>query len=120
MNLPRWSFLRAAARTGGRPIVLEHPGVCDALHAPEGPSRFASAARRRYPVLGPLSGAALSSAVRATGAVAADYPSGQRELTVDQLALPKGVRIPHLPRRRAHVTRSTGNAPRIASGQGDG
>lgn len=27
----------------------------------------------------------------------ADYPSGQRGLTVNQLALPSGVRIPHLP-----------------------
>src|SRR5699024_10660490 len=120
MNLPRWSFLRAAARTGGRLMVVEHPGVCDALHAPEGPSRFVSAARRRYAVLGPLPGAARSSAVRGTGAVTADYPSGQRELTVNQLALPTGVRIPHLPRRRVHVTGSTGNARRIASGQGDG
>lgn len=29
--------------------------------------------------------------------VSADYPSGQRGLTVNQLALPTGVRIPHLP-----------------------
>lgn len=27
----------------------------------------------------------------------ADYPSGQRGLTVNQLATPTGVRIPHLP-----------------------
>ena len=28
----------------------------------------------------------------------ASYPSGQRDLTVNQLALPSGVRIPHSPR----------------------
>src|SRR5699024_714835 len=94
--------------------------ACDALHAPERPSRFASAARRRYAVPGLLPAAARSRTVRATGAVTADYPSGQRELTVNQLALPTGVRIPHLPRRRVHVIRSTGDAPRVASGQGGG
>src|SRR5699024_7051251 len=55
--------------------------------------------------------------VRATGAVTADYPSGQRELTVNQLALPTGVRIPHLPRRRVHVIRSTGDAPELPPGK---
>ena len=32
----------------------------------------------------------------------ADYPSGQRGLTVNQLAMPTGVRIPHLPPKREH------------------
>lgn len=32
--------------------------------------------------------------------VAADYLSGQRGLTVNQLAMPTGVRIPHLPQRK--------------------
>ena len=38
-----------------------------------------------------------TASVASAGVFSADYPSGQRGLTVNQLALPTGVRIPHLP-----------------------
>src|SRR5699024_8735728 len=49
-------------------------------------------------------------------AVEAGYPSGQRELTVNQLALPTWVRIPHLPPPRISVIRGTGTSQELPAG----
>src|SRR5690606_20439834 len=101
-------------------------------HPPDRPGRAVTLFMPSDPLLGSLRRRRLGMLFRVnfqrtpdliewlTEVIAADYPSGQRELTVNQLALPTGVRIPHLPPRRIHVIRSTGARPRVAPGQRDG